>query len=302
MVFQVFKIFLDIVTPVFLVVLIGYFAGPRLKLDAGTLSKTAYFILVPCFVFNLLSNVDIPIAMATQMILYATLTYILVAIAAFFTAKLLNRSREVTAAFVIIATFGNVGNLGLSLIDFRLGPDSQTSAIIYYSTIVPLAFVICVGIASWAKGSGMKAVLSVFKTPALIAMVPALFFCGTDFEPPLFLSRVIELLAKATIPVMLLVLGVQLSGLKKFIFNIDIVTTSLLRLIVAPLIAFLLTSVFTLSHMEMSAGILYAGMPVAIIGSMIAIEYDVVPDFVTTAVLFSTLLSLLTLTILIFLV
>ena len=177
---QILKIFIDIITPVFFLVFLGYYAGPKLKLDAATLSRTAYYMLIPCFVFNMLSQVDISIAVAGQMIIYTTLTHLLVATAAFIIAKLLKRSREMTAAFVIIATFGNVGNLGLSLIDFRLGPPAQISATIYFVTIVLVAFVICVGTASWTRGSGFKAVLSVFKTPALIAMVPALFFYGTD--------------------------------------------------------------------------------------------------------------------------
>ncbi|MEN8210921.1 MAG: AEC family transporter [Thermodesulfobacteriota bacterium] len=299
---QIFQIFIDIVTPVFFLVLLGYIAGPRLELEAKTLSRTAYYILVPCFVFNMLSNVDISISVAGQMILYTTLTHVLVAAAAFILAKLMKCSRELTAAFVIIATFGNVGNLGLSLIDFRLGQAAQVSATIYFVTIVLVAFVICVGIASWARGTGLTAVLSVFKTPALIAMVPALFFYGTDIEPPLFLSRITQLLGRAMIPVMLVTLGVQLSDIKKFHFNINVIIASGLRLILAPLIAFALTAVFTLSGMEIRSGILQAGMPVAVLGSIIAIEYDIVPEFVTTVVLFSTVFSLITVTIMLYLV
>lgn len=71
MFFQVFRIFADIVTPVFFLVLLGYVAGPRLLLDARTLSRTAYFILIPCFVFNMLSGLDISMSTAGQMILYA---------------------------------------------------------------------------------------------------------------------------------------------------------------------------------------------------------------------------------------
>ncbi len=299
---QVFRIFIDIVTPVFFLVLLGYIAGPRLELEAKTLSRTAYYILVPCFVFNMLSNVEISISVAGQMILYTTLTHLLVAAAAFILAKLMKCSRELTAAFVIIATFGNVGNLGLSLIDFRLGQAAQVSATIYFVTIVLVAFVICVGISSWVRGTGLTAVLSVFKTPALIAMVPALFYYGTDFETPLFLSRITQLLGRAMIPVMLVTLGVQLSDIKKFDFNINVIIASGLRLIVAPFIAFALTTVFTLSGMEIRSGILQAGMPVAVLGSIIAIEYDIVPEFVTTVVLFSTVFSLITLTILLYLV
>ncbi|MBU1342070.1 MAG: AEC family transporter [Proteobacteria bacterium] len=299
---QVLKIFIDIVTPVFSLVFLGYFVGPRLKLDARTLSRTAYFLLVPCFVFNMLSKLDIEVAVAGQMILYTTLTHILVAVTAFITARLLKRSREVTAAFVIIATFGNVGNLGLSLIDFRLGPAAQISATIYFITIVLVSFVICVGISSWTRGTGLSAVLSVFKTPALIAMVPAMLFYGTDLEPPLFLSRITELLGRAMIPVMLVTLGVQLSDLHKFKFSVDVVVASFLRLVAAPLIAFGLTAIFSLSGMEIRSGILQAGMPVAVLGSIIAIEYNIIPEFVTTAVLFSTVFSLLTLTFLLYLV
>ena len=302
MYFQILKIFIDIVTPVFFLILLGYYVGPRLELDARTLSRTAYFLLVPCFVFDIISRVNIDIAVAGQMIMYTSLTHILVALTAFSIARLLKRSKEITAAFVIIATFGNVGNLGLSIIDFRLGQAAETSATIYFITILLVSFVICVGISSWTRGTGLSAVLSVFKTPALIAMVPALFFYGTDLEPPLFLSRITGLLGRAMIPMMLVTLGVQLSGLGKFNFSSDVVTASCLRLIAAPLIAFGLSFVFSISGMEIRSGILQAGMPVAVLGSIIAIEYNIIPKFVTTAVLFSTVLSLLTLTILLYLI
>ncbi len=169
-------------------------------------------------------------------------------------------------------------------------------------TIVLVAFVICVGTASWTKGTGLSAVLSVFKTPALLSMVPAFFYYGTEFEPPLFLLRTTGLLGKAMIPVMLITLGVQLSEIKKFNFSYNIVIASGIRLIIAPLMAIGLTVFFSLSGMEIRSGILQAGMPVAVLGSIIAIEYDVVPEFVTTTVLFSTVFSLLTLTILLYLV
>lgn len=299
---EIITIFTDVVTPVFFLVFLGYLLGPRLNLDAKTLSRTAYFILVPCFVFTMLSQMTISLSAAGQMILYAVLTHVVAAGAAFSVAKLLKCSKEMTAAFVIIATFGNVGNLGLSLIGFRLGPEAQTSATIYFVTILQVSFVICVGISSWTKGTGLSAVLSVFRTPALLVMVPALFFYATPVEPPLFLSRATGLLGRAMVPVMLLTLGVQLSDIKKIRFSIHVAVASGLRLVAAPAIALGLSIFFSLSGMEVRSGILQAGMPVAVLGAIIAIEYDIVPQFVTTTVLFSTLASLLTLTILLHMV
>lgn len=299
---EVATIFIDIVTPVFFLVFLGYFVGPRLGLDSKTLSRTAYFILLPCFAFNVLSQMTVELSAAGQMILYTTLTHLFAAGIAFMIAKLLKCSKEMTAAFVIIATFGNVGNFGLSLIDFKLGQAAQVPATIYFVTILQISFVICVGISSWTKGTRLSAVLSVFKTPALIAMVPALFFYGTHMEPPLFLSRTTGLLGRAMVPVMLLTLGVQLYEIKKINFSTHLTLAICLRLIAAPAIALGLTGFFSLSDMEIRSGILQAGMPVAVLGSIIAIEYDIVPEFVITAVLFSTLLSLFTLTILLYMV
>ncbi len=299
---QFLKVFIDIVTPVFFLVLLGYLVGPRLNLDAKTLSRTAYYLLVPAFVFNILSQLNINIAEAGQMIAYTAITHIGAALFALVLATILKRSREISAAFVMIASFGNVGNLGLSLIDFKLGAAAQTSATIYFITIVLVGFVICVGIANWAHGTGFSAVLSVFKTPALLAMIPALFFYGTGFEVPLFLSRTTALLGKAMIPMLLVTLGVQLSEVDNFRINLDVFIATSLRLIVAPLIAVGLIVFFSLSGTEIRAGILQAGMPVAVLVSIIAIEHDVVPEFVTTTVLISTIFSILTLTVLLTLV
>tara|TARA_B100000579_G_C22662522_1_gene771626 strand:+ start:581 stop:757 length:177 start_codon:yes stop_codon:yes gene_type:complete len=55
------------------------------------------------------------------MLCFAFVVQISVAVLGFLVGKMLRQSREITAAFVLIATFGNVGNFGLPLIEFRLG-------------------------------------------------------------------------------------------------------------------------------------------------------------------------------------
>ena len=77
---------------------------------------------------------------------------------------------------------------------------------------------------------------------------------------------------------------------------------SALRLVGAPAVAALLAAPFGLSGLERASGILQAGMPAAILVAIIATEYDIAPGFVTAAVLFSTLASLPTLTVLLALV
>ncbi len=293
----IFLVFLNVVTPVFILVVIGYFVGPRLKIDARSLSRTAYFVFIPAFVFNIISEAKIDSELALQMLSFILVAQIAVALLGFMVGKALRQSREITAAFVLIATFGNVGNFGLPLIVFRLGETARTFATVYFVATVFISFVICVGVASWARSGGVTAVFSVFKTPALIALIPALVFNITDVEVPIFLSRLSGLLGQAMIPVMLVTLGVQMGQIPKIKINFNVFAASTVRLIGGPVLALLIVPYFGLEGLERSTGILQAAMPAAVLASIIALEYKLLPEFVTTTVLFSTLYSILTLTV-----
>ena len=293
----IFLVFLNVVTPVFILVVIGYFVGPRLKIEARSFSRTAYFVFVPAFVFNIISEAKIDSELALQMLSFILVAQIAVALLGFLVGKALRQSREITAAFVLIATFGNVGNFGLPLIVFRLGESARTYATVYFVATVFISFVICVGVASWARSGGVTAVFSVFKTPALIALIPALVFNITDVEVPIFLSRLSGLLGQAMIPVMLITLGVQMGEIPKIKINFNVFAASTVRLIGGPVLALLIVPYFGLEGLERSTGILQAAMPAAVLASIIALEYKLLPEFVTTTVLFSTLYSVLTLTV-----
>jgi len=293
----IFLVFLNVVTPVFILVVIGYFVGPRLKIEARSLSRTAYFVFIPAFVFNIISEAKIDSGLALQMLSFILVAQIAVALLGFLVGKALRQSREITAAFVLIATFGNVGNFGLPLIVFRLGETARTYATVYFVATVFISFVICVGVASWARSGGVTAVFSVFKTPALIALIPALVFNITDLEVPIFLSRLSGLLGQAMIPVMLITLGVQMGEIPKIKINFNVFAASTVRLIGGPVLALLIVPYFGLEGLERSTGILQAAMPAAVLASIIALEYKLLPEFVTTTVLFSTLYSILTLTV-----
>ena len=184
---------------------------------------------------------------------YIFLVQIGVAFFGFFVAKILRQSKEISEAFVLIATFGNVGNFGLPLIEFRLGEISRTLATIYFLGTVFISFVICVGVANWARSGGMIAVFSVFKTSALLALIPALVFNISNVEVPIFISRMSELLGQAMIPVMLVTLGVQMTEVDKIKINVNVFVASMVRLIGGPIIAFFLAKLFLLKGIERSS-------------------------------------------------
>lgn len=298
MLWQLAEIFVNVITPVFALVLIGYVTGPRLALEARTLSRFAYFLLVPAFVFNIMSTAEVEASSALRMIGFILLVQVSCALLGLVVARLLGHGPEMVAAYMLVAVFANVGNFGLPLIEFRLGPEALVAATLYFVVILASGFVIGVAVASWNRDGGWKALLALFKTPALLALVPALLLNGANVAPPLFLARVTGLLGGAMVPTMLVTLGVQLAATGQIQVDRDVLVASAVRLLGGAGIALLLAAPFGLEGIERGAGIFQAAMPAAILTSIIALEYNLRPAFVTTTVLVSTLASVVTLTLL----
>jgi predicted permease len=295
---QLVEIFVTVITPVFGLVIIGYLAGPRLKLEARTLSRSAYYLFIPAFVFDVISRARVEAGELGRMVGLGVAIVLVTALLGAGVGVMLRRSRPVIAAFVLIASFGNVGNFGLPLIEFRLGSEALIPATIYFLTISLTAFVVGVGAAGFVRGGGLSAALSVLKTPALLAMIPAFFFAYTGAAIPLPMERIITLLAAAMIPVMLVALGVQLATSTGLRLDPNVWLASGLRLLGGPAAAALLALLFGVEGVSRATAIIQSGMPAAVLTSIIALEYDLLPDFVTSTVLFSTLASVLTLTLL----
>ena len=229
---------------------------------------------------------------------FIIVTHVLAALAAGLLAYLMGRSREMIAAFMMIAVFGNVGNYGLAVIRFRLGDASLAPATIYFVAITIIAFIVCVSAAGWAQGGTKGALSGLIKTPALWAIIPGLIVSNTGVVAPLVISRMIGLLADAMIPVMLFALGLQLLEQKQVHLSFDVIAASSVRLLLAPALACLVAIPFALNDIDYLSGVLQAGMPTAILVAIISKEYNIVPQFVTSVVLFSTLASLATLSVL----
>ncbi|HMO59379.1 MAG TPA: AEC family transporter [Roseiflexaceae bacterium] len=290
-------IFLNILVPVFTLVGLGTVAGRRLNLETRTLTRFAYYLLTPAFVLDAMSRATIQADLALRMIGYTISVHLACAALAYAVARALGRPSQVIAAYILIAVFGNVGNFGLPIIQFAYGDEARFSAALYFVVNTTIAFVVGVSAANWNSGGKLRAALAVARTPAILAVPPALLINGLSLELPLFASRSIGLLAAALIPTMLIALGVQLAQVGLPRLSSDILLGSAVRLIGGSLLAFALATPFGIGGLERGVGILQASMPAAVLASIIALEYDLLPQFVVATVFVSTLLSVVSLTI-----
>lgn len=294
---QLPTIFLNILTPVFALVLLGYLIGPRLEIDARSVSRISYYILAPSFLFNVFSDANLEVTEALRMAGYAITVALLTGAAGFIIARIMRASADITSAFVLISVFGNVGNFGFPIIQFKYGEDAVVEASVYFIVLSITGFIVGVAAATWNRDGRLGAMIAVFKTPAILAAIPALLVSGFEVPVPIYIDRAVGLLAGALIPIMLLTLGIQMAAITNIKLDQNVIVGSLIRLVVGPALAIAIAAPFALTGIARGTGILQAAMPAAVLTSLIAMEHDLMPEFVTTSVLISTVASALTLTI-----
>jgi predicted permease len=107
----------------------------------------------------------------------------------------------------------------------------------------------------------------------------------------------VDLMADATVPGMLALLGVQLYGAPISWRQAVIWRSALIRLVVAPLLATVLCLALAVGGLERDVIILQAAMPTAVMSAVLATEYDTAPHLVAAVIFVTTLISMVTLSV-----
>jgi predicted permease len=295
-------IFLDILAPVFLLVAVGFGFGRRLGVDPQPLARSAYFLLAPAFIFEVLAASQLGGDVVVRMVAVLLVTTAGVAFLGWAAGRAFSRTPSVTAALVLVAVYGNVGNFGLPIVAFEFGEGALDLAGVAFLTVNLSAFLIGVTAATWRTSRPARALWTAITTPAVAVVPLAVAVNLTNADLPLFLDRAVGLLADAMIPVMLLTLGVQLARMERPTIGADVMIGAGLRLVAAPLLATLAVAGIGLTGDPAGVTIVQSAMPAAVFTALIAIEHDLEPDLVTTTVLVSTVVSAVTLTIVLALV
>jgi predicted permease len=289
-------LFQNNILPIFLAAGTGYLAGKYLKVEPRSLSRVIFYILSPCLIFDLLTTSQLNNASILQMTGFTAVTMLAVGLLTWTAGTLFRMPRRLLVAVILTATFSNAGNFGLSLNQFAFGEAALAYASLYFVTSIILIYTVGVFIASLGSSSIGHALLGVFKIPVVYAVALALLFNGLGVKMPLPLNRTVTLLSNAAVPLMLVLMGAQLqrSTWSNRVWALSL--SNIMRLLVAPALAVVLSLIFGLQGAARQAGIAESGTPTAVLITVLATEYDVEPSFVTTVVFLSTLLCPFTLT------
>ena len=282
--------------PILLIATAGYVLGKFLTVDSRTIGRIVFYVFSPLLVFNLMVTSQLNLKQALTTVEYTIAVIIIMGIIAFIFGKVFRLKRTHLLAVILTISFGNTGNYGLPLVKFAFGNEALAVASIYYVTNTILFNTAGVIIASLGHTDLKSAVLGIFKLPIVYGVLLALLVKATGVQIPIPLSRTIEIAASGAVPLMIILLGLELTKIEWSHSFRALGVGVLTKLILGPIAGLLLASLFGLGGHAHQGSVIEASMPAAVATTVIATEYKLEPSLVTAIVFLGTILSPLTLT------
>ena len=302
---QFFAIFYYVVLPILLLAGVGFFLKRVLELDLHSLKIINFYATLPTVVF--LSIVTSTVTLSEIKLLAGSLTLLMLmqfCVALLYSAVMRVRG-EYRPALLLSSTFGNLGNFGLPLQDlaFRsMGLSSQALGFHAYLLVTNnlLTFTGGVLIASGSRNI-RKQLTHILRFPSLYALAAGLLVSilknrlgwplpgiGTPIRP---LWDVLLQLKGAFIAIALITLGAQLASMKPVSRRYPIAAAVIMRMLLSPLIGFLVVLVFGLRGVMAQSFMIAAAAPTAVNAVLLTMEFDTEPEMASRIVFYTTLLA-----------
>ncbi len=289
-----FHVLTQNILPIALVATIGYLARRRFDLHVGTLSSIVFNVLSPALVFSSLATSQLPAGELAELIGFSALNILVMGGLAFGLTRLMRLDRITTAMLLIVVMFCNSGNYGLTLLQLRYGEDGLSRGVVYYVTSTVMVYTVGVFVASLGRAGWRQTIGRMVRLPAVYAAGLALIVYSFHIPVPAPIMNGISIVGAGALPVMLLVLGMQIADLRPEDSTGAVWPAVTLRLIGGPLVGLGLAGLLNLQGIGRSAMIIESAMPTAVINLILATEFHLPTSSVARIVVYSTLLSPLT--------
>jgi predicted permease len=293
-------VLINIILPIFLVAGAAAMVQRRIRLNARTLSRGAFYLFAPALVFDSLATSNVSGAEFGGITVVVLLTTASLWILAALLARLLRLEGPTHAAFLVAVLVMNAGNYGLPVNLFAFGEEGLARASLYFTISALLAASLGVFLSARGQGTTQQALRRTSSVPMTYAAALGILVNLAHWTVPEPIVKATHLLGQASVPLMLTVLGIRLvetfQNRQRPVNVPALAAVAALRLVVAPLLALLFASVVGLGGLARDVTVLESAMPTAVMTTILAGEFDTDPPFAALCVLSTTLLSIVTVT------
>lgn len=293
------------VLPMAIMIALGVVIGLAFKLDIKTLSKMNFYLFSPALMFDLLYNTAISISLIGKIMFFLVLfmfaQYLIVEVV----IRLRGYGPGMKSAMRNSVLFYNSANYGIPLNQLAFAGNEKTLAIqiiiMMVQSLVPNTY----GIYNVnAHKADMRAIWrTIFSMPVIYVIPLALLLRNFNVAVPQPIATPIDYLSRAFIGTALITLGVQLGNMEwkiKRSLLIDVSLSGMLRLVAGPLLAWLIVWLMGLDKLTAAALIVSSAVPTSLSSVLLAVEFDNEAEFASQSVFISTVLSIITVTAVIF--
>ncbi|PZC50513.1 MAG: hypothetical protein DK304_000831 [Chloroflexi bacterium] len=288
--------------PVFLIAAIGALLGRLITVDVRSIGRLALFVFSPALIFAYLYDAEIPAVDVINIVTFLTVWLPALYIFCFALCVISRLRGQHRSSMLLTTMFMNAANYGLPVALFAFGSAGLERALIFAVPQHLMSGTLAVYIAASGSVGVKQALIAVTKMPTFYAVIAALILNVFNLGLPSAISTPINLLAGAAIPTMIIVLGIQLTNVSLKDDLLAAGVASIVRLIVSPVLALGATLLLGIDGITQQVLIVLSGMPTAVYTTILATEFETRPKQVTSAVATSTLMSLITVTTLVWLV
>jgi predicted permease len=285
----------EVLFPVFFVVGIGYYLGKKNpNFDNSFITTFASNVGTPAMVIYSITSTGITFEQYTSYFVY----YLIAIIGFAFTGLLilyLLKTKDIIREIPVFILPNN-GNMGIPICLFAYGSQGLGIAASISSLIILLHFTLGVFLADRKFDFNV-----LIKNPPFYAIIFSVSFIYLDLEMPKAIINLTELLTYTPIVLILMSLGIALTKLKVFSLTNSIIS-SIGRVIIGPLIGFLVIIFFDLSGFGAGVILIQSAMPSAILNYLIGSMYSPkeIVDNIASTIVVSTLMSFITVPIVVF--
>lgn len=294
-------LFLQVCLPIFLVAGLGWFMDKRFSLNLETLVKLNLYLLVPAFIFVRVTDTSMVGNQALWIVLGTFCTILLCAAVSAAVSGALQLDAPARSAHMLASMLANCGNFGLPLITLAFGKQAAAVQVYVLVTMNVSTFTLGLFLAN-ASGKGgwqWATLLKTLRQPAVYAVALALLckYLRLDVTQLPMLWQPAQMMADGLVGLALVTLGVQLSQTQPAPLRAPLISALVVRLLLGPCVAYGVTQCMGFSPATAAVIILAMGAPTAVNSALLAHEFGGDRRFATASVYYSTLFSMVTVTV-----
>lgn len=293
----------QVVAPILIMLVIGAILQLKFRFNLKALSNLITYCLMPAAVFINIYETQVNAKVLSSIIVYLLIFSICLMMISWLFSKLLKLNRSQAAIFNNSIVLINSGNYGIPVSQMLfvanpLGTSIQV-IIVIFQNIITYTYGLYNLISS--TKSGLDILRSLLRLPIVHALIIGAIMNFWNIGLPITFRIPIEYLANAFISIALITLGAQLAQIElKTIFNKVIFTSTVGRLIIGPTLALGLILLMGFDGVVAQSLFIASAFPTSRNSSTLALEYDVEANLAAQIVLFSTIMSCITVTIVIY--